>query len=392
MARHDLLESSADGTSPARPTPLKAWRSARDLRPGDRVITKDGRIATVKSAQPAPGLHTVHNFAVDGHHTYYVGEGRGVWVHNVYDAQAKADEIKARLENSTVVGTDPVMIEIDRMRRERELARIGDEMHDLIHSSPDDYRAVLELLDESDRRAVIAAVAADASRDHNDTADSRNNLSTRIAKNSARGTISDAIANVSTSDTAVTLLAAFISGHGPDEYDFVIQANDLDDAFANGGQSGDIDVFRELFNTGSGFYHRRLFRTAVEAMRDKHNGVIPDNETYTDFTNGDDDFVYEAVPGLFDGIDVADIVGSYTNGIWINATNGNLEITGYNTTSLESYLAGNVTGNLFGVQNPPSAYSFSPQQQTFTVVIPNPYLPPPPPPPPQQRNVPIPHP
>ncbi len=67
-----------------------AWRASKDLRPGDRVITKDGRIGTVKAVNAAPGLHTVHNFAVEDHHTYFVGDGPGVWVHNTYKASTEA--------------------------------------------------------------------------------------------------------------------------------------------------------------------------------------------------------------------------------------------------------------------------------------------------------------
>ena len=59
------------------------WRSAADLKPGDIVVTKDGRVGRVKSLTPAAGLHTVHNFAVDDHHTYFVGGSEsGVLVHN----------------------------------------------------------------------------------------------------------------------------------------------------------------------------------------------------------------------------------------------------------------------------------------------------------------------
>lgn len=60
------------------------WRSAGDLRAGDIVITRDGRRARVKAVDPGQGVSTVFNFAVRDHHTYFVGHGPGIWVHNDY--------------------------------------------------------------------------------------------------------------------------------------------------------------------------------------------------------------------------------------------------------------------------------------------------------------------
>jgi len=65
-----------------------AWMASKDLKLGDKIVTKDGRIRTVTSVKAAPGLHTVHNFAVEDHHAYFVGDGPGVWVHNTYKVTA----------------------------------------------------------------------------------------------------------------------------------------------------------------------------------------------------------------------------------------------------------------------------------------------------------------
>lgn len=73
-------------------TTKMAWMAAKNLKPGDKVVTKDGRIGTVKAVNAASGLHTVHNFAVEDHHTYFVGDGPGVWVHNVYDVESKISD------------------------------------------------------------------------------------------------------------------------------------------------------------------------------------------------------------------------------------------------------------------------------------------------------------
>jgi len=68
-----------------------AWMASKDLKPGDKIVTKDGRIGTIKAVNAAPSLHTVHNFAVEDHHTYFVGDGPGVWVHNVYEPTTKEE-------------------------------------------------------------------------------------------------------------------------------------------------------------------------------------------------------------------------------------------------------------------------------------------------------------
>ena len=96
MSKTDLLASAAK----TRATTTLAWRSAGDLAVGDTVITVDGRRARVKAVKGAPGLHTVHNFAVEQHHTYFVGQ-QGVWVHNQY---------KVELED-TVQGRNPAFLE-----------------------------------------------------------------------------------------------------------------------------------------------------------------------------------------------------------------------------------------------------------------------------------------
>ena len=79
--KQSLLNASASTSSVK--TKL-AWRAAGDLRPGDRVVTKDGRVGVVKATKPVGQLSTVHNFAVEDTHTYFVGTGPGVWVHNIY--------------------------------------------------------------------------------------------------------------------------------------------------------------------------------------------------------------------------------------------------------------------------------------------------------------------
>jgi hypothetical protein len=100
MPKADLLNSlSRHGSAPTKLKPKAAWRGAGQLRPGDRVITKDGRIGIVKATNTVPTLSTVHNFAVEDHHTYFVGKGPGVWVHNQYSGAAEEEMTQEEANN-----------------------------------------------------------------------------------------------------------------------------------------------------------------------------------------------------------------------------------------------------------------------------------------------------
>lgn len=59
-----------------------SWVRADQLRAGMDCVLEDGSYATVQSIEPLRAhSHIVHNLAVAGYHTFFVGE-RGVWVHN----------------------------------------------------------------------------------------------------------------------------------------------------------------------------------------------------------------------------------------------------------------------------------------------------------------------
>jgi LysM repeat protein len=57
------------------------WTGAQHLNEGQIVELADGRDARIVSVERVSEQQPVFNFAVDGFHTYYVGE-LGVWVHN----------------------------------------------------------------------------------------------------------------------------------------------------------------------------------------------------------------------------------------------------------------------------------------------------------------------
>ncbi len=58
---------------------------AGEIRPGDRLLSHDGRWVTVKTVKNTGRVETVYNLRVSGSHTYFVGGlswGFAVWAHN----------------------------------------------------------------------------------------------------------------------------------------------------------------------------------------------------------------------------------------------------------------------------------------------------------------------
>ena len=59
----------------------RGWVGAGELKPGDRIVRRDGGSLTVKQVVRDPVRRDTFNFEVAGVHTYFVG-GLGAWVHN----------------------------------------------------------------------------------------------------------------------------------------------------------------------------------------------------------------------------------------------------------------------------------------------------------------------
>lgn len=133
MGKLDLLGGTAKGSyKPVETKPV--WMAAKDLKPGDTVITVDGRTATVKAVEPAEGHHTVYNFAVEDHHTYFVGEKHGVLVHNQYavaDSAGAEDEPNSELQPTEV--PEDIKKQIDEINA--DILEFGDIARDLHRSS-----------------------------------------------------------------------------------------------------------------------------------------------------------------------------------------------------------------------------------------------------------------
>ncbi len=65
--------------------------AVRALRIGDHLETLAAGPQAIEAITPAKVPATVYNLAVEGTHTYFVGE-TGVWVHNAKDAKDEEDE------------------------------------------------------------------------------------------------------------------------------------------------------------------------------------------------------------------------------------------------------------------------------------------------------------
>jgi len=98
------LRSGTSASKPAIHTAVAevepaSFVAAKDLHAGDKLVLADGREATVLSIQeqqaPDGKTFTTYNLAVEGHHTYFVGEA-GVWVHNTGNPCDEAFEIFAK--------------------------------------------------------------------------------------------------------------------------------------------------------------------------------------------------------------------------------------------------------------------------------------------------------
>jgi len=75
------------GATPGR------WVAMGDLRPGDVVVAKEGRVTRVASIATADEVRPVYNIEVEGSHNYAVGQ-RGLLVHNAEYTQGATNAVR----------------------------------------------------------------------------------------------------------------------------------------------------------------------------------------------------------------------------------------------------------------------------------------------------------
>ena len=104
-------------------------------------------------------------------------------------------------------------------------------------------------------------------------------------------------------------------------------------------------------------------------MAKKYNGTIPDGGTLTNYKYanfGPIDGAY----GLLDGVQMGDVVGTFTSGVNITAKDGQLYFQATNNMSLESFSGNNIVRHNL-VKNPQEG-AFSTKVQIFKWVAPIP--------------------
>jgi hypothetical protein len=63
----------------------QGWTAAKEMKPGDRLRSDDGRMVTVSEIYETEEVEAVYNCAVEDYHTYFVGAEDWeftVWAHN----------------------------------------------------------------------------------------------------------------------------------------------------------------------------------------------------------------------------------------------------------------------------------------------------------------------
>lgn len=158
----------------------------------------------------------------------------------------------------------------------------------------------------------------------------------------ASSQITDTLENEDVTDSAREVLTDFLDGRG-----------------GTRTYGPNSEAVAELTSTR---YMQGIMDDLVETMADANGGFIPDGATALNTKGfGPLDGALNAV----NGYDMADVVGTMSTGVRATAQNGVLTFTGTNATTLESFAAGRVSSNLFGIQNPTTGM-FATTRQTFT--------------------------
>lgn len=99
-------------------SPVRGWTAASKLRAGDILVTVNGEYVVVEKIQHEilESPVKVYNFEVEGFHTYFVGSGDGLLVHNSCDNRFNGDQdalIQIAKENKKGVSLSDAQILVD---------------------------------------------------------------------------------------------------------------------------------------------------------------------------------------------------------------------------------------------------------------------------------------
>jgi hypothetical protein len=167
------------------------------------------------------------------------------------------------------------------------------------------------------------------------------------------------IANPFTSDLAARLLTQWRDGTSP---------------YNEPGKpeffSWDSDQTHELFFGDSGEYYSRITNLGIQQMAAAGGGVIQNgiSRTVRDISKFG---ATDLANGFQDGINLGDVIGTFTDGVTMRSKDGYIYFTGTNAMSLTSFAAENKLQH-HQVVNPTSG-RFSTTYQTFQWRVPIPF-------------------
>ncbi len=125
----------------------------------------------------------------------------------------------------------------------------------------------------------------------------------------------------------------------------------------------DSDATRELFLGYSGDYYRNITSLGISQLASANNGIIRDGSRLAKIRDIPDFSASDGAYGMRDGINVGDVIGTFTYGVSVEARGGYMYFTGRNAMSLGSFSAENRLQH--GQVIDPTRGAFSTTYQTF---------------------------
>lgn len=139
---------------------------------------------------------------------------------------------------------------------------------------------------------------------------------------------------------------------------------------------GPTEALSELLTGNNGDYYKRQFSEAIKAFSTRDGGVISNGSNYTEFVSEDAgvSMLLGTIDQSLNGtVDLSDVVGTFTYGINIIASDDRLNFYVRNNSTVTSYTGANATG-LELVREASPGNPLSAVSQIFTFSVPNPYL------------------
>ena len=132
----------------------------------------------------------------------------------------------------------------------------------------------------------------------------------------------------------------------------------------------DSDATRELFLGYSGDYYRNITSLGISQLASANNGIIRDGSRLASIKNIPDFSGSDGAYGIRDGINVGDVIGTFTYGVSAESRGGYMYFTGKNAMSLGSFAVENRLQH--GQVSNPTRGAFSNTYQTFQWRVPIP--------------------